>query len=85
MSDRDAGQVSDGQIKALLANGFDPASVTCSGHASAILDRLTVRKMEGLASPKQVRLMERLHHPSPHAATAAEAAAFLNKKVWSKR
>lgn len=85
MSDRDAGRVSDGQTKALLAYGFDPASVTCSGHASAILDRLTVRKMEGLASPKQVRLMERLHHPSPQAVSAADAAAFLNKKVWSKR
>jgi superfamily II DNA or RNA helicase len=85
MSAREARPATDNQLAALQNAGFDPGSITCFGHASAIMDRLAVRQMEGLATPKQVRMMERLRHPSPHSATKAQALQFLNDKVWSRR
>lgn len=85
LSDREAQPASEKQLRYLQDQGFDPGSITCLGHASAIMDRLAVRKIEGLASPKQVRMMERLRHPSPQSATATDAAKFLNDRVWSKR
>ena len=49
---------SDRQIAALEAAGINPEFVTCAGHASMLLDTLAVRRMAGLTSPKQIRLLE---------------------------
>lgn len=73
------------QIQSLERAGFSVAGITCAGHASAILDRLAVRRMEGLATPKQVRLLERFHHPRPSMASFAEASAFIAENLSMRK
>jgi len=56
---QDAGPATDKQIAALEKAGILPDSVTCFGAASMILDKLAVRRLNGMASPKQIRCLER--------------------------
>ncbi|MBY4796757.1 DEAD/DEAH box helicase [Collinsella sp. AGMB00827] len=49
---------SDQQIKALESYGVF-GEQECAGKASLLLDRLAKRRAEGLATPKQIRLLER--------------------------
>ena len=60
--------------------GIDPMSIRCKGQASAIIDRLLLRRDLGLATAKQVRWLRKLGHPQPELATFAEASAFLSEK-----
>lgn len=46
------------QLQALERQGILPDSVDCAGKASLLLDRLAKRRREGLATPKQIRLLE---------------------------
>jgi superfamily II DNA or RNA helicase len=72
--------VSPAQADALLKAGFDPASVTCRGHASKILDRIALRRLNNLATPKQVRQLKRLGHANPHTETFKGASEFITKR-----
>ena len=85
MSARDARPITEGQKAALERAGFDTSSIATLGHASAILDRLAVRRMEGLATPKQVRLLAKLHHPKPECATFAEAGEWIGLHMGGRR
>lgn len=76
--------VSEPQSQALAKCGFDPATISCKGHAAAILDKLFLRRDLGLATPKQVRWLRKFDHPHPELATFAEASAFLDQR-WGKR
>lgn len=49
---------SDKQIKALEKCGIFPDEITCAGKAALLLDRLEKRRLEGLATPKQIRFLE---------------------------
>jgi superfamily II DNA or RNA helicase len=82
---REAKPPTAGQVAALEGAGFDLAGVSCFGHASAILDRLAVRRMEGLATPKQVRLLQRFRHPKPESATFEEAGKFIGRELGGRR
>ena len=55
----DAAPPTEKQLKALEKAGIVPESVGCFGKASMILDKLAVRRQAGLASPKQIRCLER--------------------------
>lgn len=79
MNPRQAGEPTQRQKDTLERAGFDINSISCFGHANAILDRLAVRRMEGLATPKQVRMLERFRHPKPEAATFTEASQFIDE------
>ena len=48
----------DKQLAALEKAGINPDTVENQGMASLILDRLSKRRSEGLATPKQIRLLE---------------------------
>lgn len=85
MSERESRPASDKQLAYLEKIGFDPASITCFGHASALMDRLAVRRMEGLATPKQVRLMERFGHPSPGMVSFDDAKLWLDAEMAGRR
>ena len=39
--------------------------ILCKGHASAILDKLSLRRSVGIATPKQIVLMARLGYQIP--------------------
>ena len=47
------------QLDYLEKHGIYPDSITCSGMANMIIDKLKMRQYEGLATPKQVALLER--------------------------
>ena len=55
----EAGAVTEGQAAALEKAGIDPAGVASAGKASRLLDRLYKRQAAGLATPKQIRCLER--------------------------
>jgi superfamily II DNA or RNA helicase len=49
---------SDSQVKALEDAGIYGGEMECAGKASQLLDRLQQRRLSGLATPKQIRLLE---------------------------
>ena len=51
------------QKELLEKRGIDSESVECKGKASMIINRLLKRQEEGLATPKQIRLLERYGFP----------------------
>ena len=51
---------SESQIEALEKNGIFAGEIANAGKASLLLDRLQKRRQAGLASPKQIRLLERM-------------------------
>lgn len=53
------GPPSDAQLKSLEKSGILPDSVENAGKASLLLERLDRRRREGLATPKQIRILER--------------------------
>lgn len=53
------GPASEKQLEYLEKQGIHSAAVTSSGMASTLIDKLISRKAEGLATPKQIRLLER--------------------------
>lgn len=55
----EAGPPSKKQLKALEKSGIFPDEVENAGKAKLILDRLDKRRNEGLATPKQIRCLER--------------------------
>lgn len=76
---------SPAQLSALEKAGFWSESITCKGHASAILDKLSLRRSMGLATPKQVALMARLGHPNPELETFQGAKEYLDRSIAGAR
>lgn len=52
------GPPTEKQINALEHYGIFPDEIECAGKAKLILDKLAKRRMEGLATPKQIRFLE---------------------------
>jgi len=52
------GPPSDNQIKTLEKLGIFPDQIESAGKAGKLLDRLAMRRMEGLTTPKQIRFLE---------------------------
>lgn len=75
---------SEKQLMAISRLGINPASVTCKGHASKILDRAFFRTKMKLATPKQLMWLRKMKHPSAETATFEEAKAFLDEKFGKK-
>jgi hypothetical protein len=53
------GPATERQAKALEAAGILPDAVPNAGMAGKLLDRLAMRRAEGLATPKQIRFLEK--------------------------
>ena len=54
----EAGPPSEKQIKTLEKLGIFPDEIDSAGKASKLLDRLSMRRTEGLTTPKQIRFLE---------------------------
>lgn len=76
--------MSDKQREMLEKNGFDVEAITGKGHASKIIDLLMTRRQMGLATPKQMRLLQRFDHPAPATCTFADASAFIDSKIGKR-
>jgi superfamily II DNA or RNA helicase len=71
------------QIAVLDSCGVERSVVTCRGIASEIIDGIVQRRVSGLATLKQVKLMRRMGHPDPEHATFAEAREWITAhKNW---
>lgn len=68
----------DAQAHALEAWGVDPDSMD-AGKASLMLDRLSKRKAAGMASPKQVRMLERKGFQHPGTWTKEQAGDMMSR------
>ena len=77
----EAAPPSEKQLAALLKAGFDTDEITTRGQASKILDLLFVRRQRGLASPKQLKLLKQLGHPSPSSVSFVAAGTWLDAKL----
>lgn len=77
--------VSESQLNVLVKAGFWPESIANKGHASAILDKLALRRRLNLATPKQVALMARLGHPNPEMVKFDEAKAWIDAAFAERR
>lgn len=73
------------QLQILAGAGFDTASISCRGYASALLDRVFARREHKLATPKQVMRLKKWGHPSPHLATFDEATAWIEKEIQNRK
>jgi len=74
----------EGQARALEKWGVNPDGM-CRGKASLMLDRLAERRDAGMATPKQVRMLERkgFHHPGEWTFDQASAMmARLARNRW---
>ena len=47
------------QLDYLEKHGIYPDTITCSGMANMIIDKLKMRQYEGLATPRQVAALEK--------------------------
>jgi superfamily II DNA or RNA helicase len=56
---RAMGPPSTAQLASLEKAGICPDDVQCQGHATKLLDTIAKRRMEGLATPKQIRCLEK--------------------------
>ena len=56
---RAAAPASAAQLDRLEKAGIYPDEVKCAGHASRLLETIEKRRMEGLATPKQIRCLEK--------------------------
>ena len=73
------------QAELLARYGVDPATVSCKGQASAIINKVFMRFDLGLATPKQVRMLRRFGHAQPALATFNEAKAFLDIHLGGRK
>jgi superfamily II DNA or RNA helicase len=72
--------VSPKQAAFLEKQGLDLTEVRDRGHASLITGKLLERVRGGLASPKQIRVLQRNHYPGdPLKATFEEASRFIDR------
>lgn len=72
------------QIEILERNGFEAGAIRSKGQASRLLDLLFTRRSMGLATPKQLKWLIRMGHPSAATATFEEAGEFLNERFGKK-
>ncbi len=65
------------QLSALRKWGIDPASATCMGHASALLEAIIKRKERNLATEEQISILLDMGHKNPEKLTRPQARAAL--------
>ena len=85
LTPRDAMSPTEKQLGALEKMGIDPEGVECFGKASLILDRLISRANAGMASPKQIRQLERVgfrHCGTWTKAQASKVMGILASNRW---
>ena len=74
--------VSDGQLKILQANNFDIYDPRmCKGFAHRIIDMIFQRRAMGLATPKQVRMLDRLGIANINRISFEDAKRIISQRI----
>lgn len=71
--------ITEKQEKLLLSFGFNPKQVKGKGHASQLLSSLFSRREMKLATPKQVRFLNRAGHKNANTYTFNKASELIDK------
>jgi len=74
-----AAPASDKQIATLVKFGFAPDRIPNKGFASMLLDKIIRRSRENLASPKQIKLLERFGYQDAGEMTFKDAKGAIDK------
>ena len=75
----EAAPPSEKQKAALEKLGISPSKIECAGKASLLLDRLQKRRAAGLATPKQIRLLEEKGFLHVGTWTMQQASAMISR------
>jgi hypothetical protein len=67
------------QLAAIEKAGINPDAIECAGKASKLLDQLTKRRIAGLATPKQIRLLEQKGFVHVGSWSFDEASRMINR------
>lgn len=73
--------ISEGQRKVIEGAGIDVSAITCKGHASVVIDKIMTRRSLKLASPKQVRFLQKCGVMNPHLWKFDNASKFIDSKM----
>lgn len=73
----------EGQSRALESWGVNPEGM-CRGKASLMLDRLSMRRDAGMATPKQVRMLERKGFRHPGEWTFDQASSMMARLAQNR-
>lgn len=73
------GPPTDKQRETLEKLGIMPDEIECAGKAALILDRIAKRRVEGLTTPKQIRLLEQKGFQHVGLWNFAEASELINR------
>lgn len=75
------------QIDVLVRAGFAQGDVERMSRVqcSKIIGEIQMRRLTGLCTLKQARLLARFGHPNPKGATFAEASEFLSQRLGGRR
>ena len=76
---REQAPPSAAQLARLEKDGIFPDSVKCAGHAARLIETIQKRRMEGLATPKQIRCLERFHFRNVGTWEFSEANKMLSR------
>lgn len=72
------------QRESLDRMGFDTESIQCKGLACRIMDLVISRIEQNLASPKQMKWLQRFNTPDAHLKTFEEASAILDSRFGGR-
>lgn len=72
------------QLELLKRFGITPSTIKSAAHAKEVIGKFMTRSRMKLATPKQMAMLRRFKHPSPHTATEAEASKFLDIRFGKK-
>lgn len=78
---REQAPPSAAQLARLEKDGIFPDSVKCAGHAARLIETIQKRRMEGLATPKQIRCLERFHFQNVGTWEFSEANKMISRLV----
>lgn len=76
--------ITSSQRSMLTKAKIDVESVKNKGHASKLISLLMPRWKKKLATPKQLRMLQRFNYPNAQKATMAEASAYLKPRLNRK-
>ena len=74
-----ANPASDKQLETIAKFGFDPASIPNKGYASMLLDKIISRSKQNMATPKQMKLLEKYGHKHTGELSFTEAKVIIDR------
>lgn len=70
---------SDKQLETIAKFGFDPESIPNKGYASKLLDKIISRSRQNMATPKQMKILEKYGHMDAVDVSFAEAKVLIDR------